>query len=168
MPAETVVSVEEYLSTSYRPDRDYVDGELLERNAGEHDHGWLQLAIASWLWTRAAQLRIRPLTEVRLQVTPTRFRIPDILVLPYDAPRDPIVRTGPLLCVDILSREDTMRAIMGRIQDYLEMGVPVCWIVEPVDRLAWIADSNGLHDVKDGMLRAGDISLPLSDVWPRA
>jgi Uma2 family endonuclease len=166
MPAETLVSVEEYLSTAYHPDRDYVDGELLERNMGEYDHGWTQLAIGSWLWVRAAGLHICPLTKVRLQVTATRFRIPDIMVLSGDAPRDPIIRTAPLLCIEILSRDDTMRAIMGRIQDYLAMSVPVCWIVDPIDRVAWIAESNGLHDVKDGVLRAGHISLPLSDIWP--
>jgi hypothetical protein len=33
-----VVPVEEYLRTSYRPDCDYVDGEVLDRNVGEHDH----------------------------------------------------------------------------------------------------------------------------------
>ena len=35
MSSATVVSVAEYLSTSYRPDLDYVDGELQERNFGE-------------------------------------------------------------------------------------------------------------------------------------
>ena len=36
------ISVEDYLSTSYRPDCEYVDGVLLERNLGEFDHSRLQ------------------------------------------------------------------------------------------------------------------------------
>ena len=40
------IPVEEYLSTSYRPDRDYVDGEIEERNLGEKEHSILQLALA--------------------------------------------------------------------------------------------------------------------------
>ena len=32
MAASVSVPVEEYLSTSYEPDREYVDGELLERH----------------------------------------------------------------------------------------------------------------------------------------
>jgi len=32
------VSVEEYLSTAYRSDCDYVDGEVRERNVGEYPH----------------------------------------------------------------------------------------------------------------------------------
>ena len=40
-----IISVEDYLNTTYRPDVDYVDGEIEERNLGEFDHGDLQLAI---------------------------------------------------------------------------------------------------------------------------
>jgi hypothetical protein len=42
MSTATAVSLKEYLNTSYRPDCDYLDGELLERNVGEVDHSRLQ------------------------------------------------------------------------------------------------------------------------------
>ncbi len=35
MATGALVSVDEYLRTSYRPDCDYVDGILVERNVGE-------------------------------------------------------------------------------------------------------------------------------------
>jgi hypothetical protein len=35
MPVSALISVDEYLSTSFRPDCDYVDGEVLEHNLGE-------------------------------------------------------------------------------------------------------------------------------------
>jgi hypothetical protein len=38
MSSATLVSVQEYLATSFRPDRDYVDGEIQERNLGERPH----------------------------------------------------------------------------------------------------------------------------------
>ena len=34
MGASVLVSEQEYLTTSYGPDREYDDGELLERNVG--------------------------------------------------------------------------------------------------------------------------------------
>jgi hypothetical protein len=37
-----MITIGEYLSTSYKPDLEYVDGELLERNVAEWDHSWLQ------------------------------------------------------------------------------------------------------------------------------
>ena len=42
MSTATPISVEEYLATSYRPDCDFVDGQLIERNLGTKDHSKLQ------------------------------------------------------------------------------------------------------------------------------
>ncbi len=36
MSTATVVPLSEYLNTSYRPDCEYLDGELLERNSYRH------------------------------------------------------------------------------------------------------------------------------------
>lgn len=33
------ISVSEYLRTTYRPDCDYIDGDVKERNVGEQPHG---------------------------------------------------------------------------------------------------------------------------------
>ena len=41
---ENAVLVEEYLETCYRPDCDYLEGELLERNVGEWDHRKLDVS----------------------------------------------------------------------------------------------------------------------------
>ena len=49
MATATVVPVAEYLAANYEPVCDYIDGEVLERNRGEHDHGLVQLNIAAWL-----------------------------------------------------------------------------------------------------------------------
>jgi hypothetical protein len=35
MAATTQIPLSEYLATSYRPDREYVDGEIRERNVGK-------------------------------------------------------------------------------------------------------------------------------------
>jgi Uma2 family endonuclease len=82
---------------------------------------------------------------------------------------DPKFRPAqPLLCIEILSKDDSMKSMMSRIDDYLQFGVGTCWIIEPADRLTWIADVQGVHPVKDGVLRAGHINLPLTDIWPAA
>ncbi len=39
MATSALVSIGEYLTSVYRPDCDYVDGEVQERNPGEYDHG---------------------------------------------------------------------------------------------------------------------------------
>jgi Uma2 family endonuclease len=39
------VTVEEYLSSSYEPDVEYIDGRLEERNVGEIEHSDVVIAI---------------------------------------------------------------------------------------------------------------------------
>ena len=75
------VSVEEYLSTSYRPDCDYVDGEVRERNVGEYPHSNLQSRLIIWFGNRERDWKIRMLPEQRIRVSAHRFRIPDACVL---------------------------------------------------------------------------------------
>jgi hypothetical protein len=49
MAASALISVKEYLRTGYRPDCDYVDGVVVERNVGRFDQGRLQPMIAAYL-----------------------------------------------------------------------------------------------------------------------
>jgi len=102
MSSATLVSVQEYLAASYDPDRDYVDGELQERNLGEQPHSLTQTNLASFLHQRRAKWGIRVLTEQRVQVSPTRFRVPDLCVLSASAPRDPIVELRDPLSVEAI------------------------------------------------------------------
>ena len=42
MATPVLIPVSEYLNTTYRPDRDYVDGELKERTLGDTSHATAQ------------------------------------------------------------------------------------------------------------------------------
>ena len=42
MATPVLIPVSDYLNTAYRPDCDYIDGEVRGRNAGEKPHGLLQ------------------------------------------------------------------------------------------------------------------------------
>jgi Uma2 family endonuclease len=86
MASTTLVSLEEYLATSYAPDCDYVDGVLEKRNAGELNHSDLQTALAAYLRNRARKWNVKVFTELRIRVSPTRVRIPDICVISREHP----------------------------------------------------------------------------------
>ncbi len=165
MATGTPIPVEEYLRTSWRPDRDYVEGELLERQLGERVHGGAQRELMFRLASRYPQLRKRLFPAQRVQISGSRFRVPDVCVLAENAPDEQIVRTPPLLCVEVLSKDDTLESLWDRIEDYFAIGVPVCWIVDPIGRPGWIATPNHLDKVTDGILRADDIEMPLAEVF---
>ncbi len=164
MAVGTQVSVEEYLHTSYRPDCDYVDGEVQERNLGERDHSSAQREILVYLSVRYRHLRSRLLPEQRVQVSATRFRVPDVCLLAEGSPREQIITTPPILCIEILSPEDRMSRYLERVNDYFEMGVPACWIIDPESRRAWVATPGLLTEATDGILRSGEIEMPLADI----
>ena len=169
MPAtRTLVSVQEYLTSVYQPDCDYVDGQLEERNLGELDHSWLQGALTAYLFARRKVWKITVLPEQRVQVKSTRYRVPDICVVLGPKPDEQILSKPPFICIEILSPEDRMSRVRKRLQDFIDMGVAYVWILDPVERRAFtITAADGFQEVKDGILKTLDpaIEVPLGEIF---
>jgi Uma2 family endonuclease len=154
MDAATAVSVEEYLHTSYEPDREYVNGRLVERHVGEYFHSMLQgLIVGELLKRRARSFRVFTEQRVRIGAEP-RYRIPDICVkaLPHRA--DPILEKSDLV-VEILSPDDRPAEVLRKIADYLQAGVPHIWIVDPYQRTVMEADATGFREAVNLTLETG-------------
>lgn len=161
MGVATLISLEEYLSTSYRPDRDYLEGEVIERNVGKRKHGCAQAEIAAWFIARKLQLHLQPLTELRLQVTPTRVRIPDLVVAQTPIPDEEVFTHPPYLCIEIMSPDDTMANLQDRLDDYLAFGVPNIWVIDPWKFRGWTITPAGWSTAPDQIMRTPDNSLAL-------
>ena len=86
------------------------------------------------LFQQEARVGVRVLTSQRVQVSPTRFRVPDVCVVLASDPRDPIVHHPPVLCVEVLSRVDTVTRLNERLSDYFQMGVRYIWALDPLTR----------------------------------
>ncbi len=164
MITSTRVPVEEYLSTDYSPDVDYVDGELVDRNVGEKDHSKLQMALGAYLYARRTEYGLHVFPEQRIRVSPDRFRVPDICVVLGPEPDEQVFTTPPFLCVEILSPEDRMNRVQTKIDDYLAFGVRYVWVVDPETKRAWIYTRDSITEARDGVLRTSDpeIAIPLA------
>jgi Uma2 family endonuclease len=162
-----LVPVEEYLNTTYRPDRDYIDGEVKKRNLGEKPHSRLKAFFLGYFFARRAELGLEASPEQRVQVSTTCYRIPDITLLPSNSPDKLIVRVPPVLCIEILAREDTMNEMLGRVEDYLRMGVPAVWIVNPWCREARSATPDGTVKLESESLRMEgfDVVIPVAEIF---
>jgi Uma2 family endonuclease len=161
-----VIPIEEYLTSTYEPDCDFVDGQIEERNWGELSHARLQVRLGALLHTRAP-LGTEVLIALRVRVSASRIRVADICVASTDS-EEPIPTTPPLLCVEILSPEDRMSRIEVRIQDYLKMGVPYVWVLDPRTKQAYVATAaDGLREVKSGVLATQNptFEVPLAEVF---
>jgi len=145
MATTTLVPLEEYLATVYEPDCEYIDGEVLERNMGESDHSGLQGLLVGWLISRRKQLGIHVFPEMRTQVAPKRFRVPDIAVTTTPV-AGRILREPPFLCIEILSPEDRASRIEEKIDDYLRFGVAHIWLLDPRKKRAWSYTREGKRE----------------------
>jgi len=136
MATKSLISVEEYLHTSFEGcDCEYLDGEIVERNMGELEHGTIQGELIARLKAIKTP-KLRVVAEIRIRISPSRYRIPDIGVwLPGDiGTRIPTV--PPFLAIEILSPEDRMTRMKKKIEEYLAIGVQWIWVIDPEERNA--------------------------------
>ena len=169
--AAPLLSVEEYLRTGYRPDCDYIDGAIQERALGEREHSVVQRFFTLLFGNNRKHWLVDVFPEYRVQVGATRFRVPDLTVIRAGAAPQPILRTPPLLIIEILSPEDTLSRLQERVTDYLQFGVEHIWIIDPSTRRAYRADAFGFHEPAEGSAHATltiagtDIAAPLASIW---
>src|SRR6266581_4964538 len=114
MSVETLIPVEEYLSTSYDPDVEYVDGVLVERNVGDWLHSTVQFNLIFALGSRYPHVYVLP--ELRSQTRATRFRLPDVCVL-LTAPKTKYLVYAAFLAIEILSEDDRMTRVMEKLEE---------------------------------------------------
>src|ERR1035438_1247241 len=122
MGTTTVISEETYLRTSYGPDCEYADGVLIERNLGEQDHSWLQLALGSYFFRRRKIWGIEAFTEQRHFIRPGRYMIPDVCVIRSPRPVEKVFDKPPLIWIEILSPEDRPIRVNEKIRELREIG----------------------------------------------
>jgi Uma2 family endonuclease len=131
MSTGTLLSLEEYLNTSYSPDREYRDGALVERNVGEKAHALLQAAVGSYLNGRRRKWNIHVYTALRVRIREKWYPIADVCV--YRSPdfegRYPSQQ--PLLWIEILAHDDRMVDVWAKANELVEHGVPYVWIIDP-------------------------------------
>jgi len=130
MGAKTAISVEEYLRTSYPGlDREFREGEVLERALPDYLHSRTQVPLAALFVAVQRALDLYACAELRLQLAPGLYRIPDISVF-QSRPRTP-PDSPPFIAIEILSPDDRMSEVRAKLEEYRQWGVPHVWLVDP-------------------------------------
>jgi Uma2 family endonuclease len=149
------ISVEEYLSTVYEHDCEYVDGVIEERELGEFEHSFLQLFLGSIFVAHRAEWGVIAVSEQRVQTQRDHFRVPDLTILRAGLPRERILTRPPLLVIEIQSPEDTLRRTTAKAAEYLAFGIEHVWVVDPNARVAYRGTADGLE-----LSRSGELTIP--------
>lgn len=126
-----VVPLEVYLRSSYELDAEYVDGVVDERSGGEWNHSNWQAAILDFYRTHSKEWNVRVRLSLRMQVNPTRYRIPDVAVLDRNLPVEEVITHPPIAVFEVLSPEDAVARMMTKLGDYEQMGIQTILVLDP-------------------------------------
>ncbi|MBZ5621371.1 MAG: Uma2 family endonuclease [Acidobacteriia bacterium] len=159
MDVETLISVEEYLNTSYDPDVEYVDGVLVEPNVGDWLHSLIQSNVVYHL--RRKYPNIYAVAELRSQTRTTRYRLPDVCVV-LAAPKTKYLLDAAFLAVEILSEDDRMSKTMEKLEEYDQKGVANIWVIDPRLRKMSIYSGGSLSEVRGDVIATSDPRLELT------
>jgi Uma2 family endonuclease len=85
------------------------------------------------------------MSEQRTRVSADRVRLPDVCIVSADAPFERVTLTPPLIAIEILSSEDRLPRVVQRLDDFLQMGVPNLWLLDPLERIAFTYSQQGLR-----------------------
>src|SRR5580658_1225590 len=152
-------SVEKYLNTSFEDgDREYIDGELQENNIGEIDHSDVLTRIAAWFHR---QRGFCPLIAVRIRVSATRYRVPDLIVVKGQKPAGRVITEPPFLAIEIISPEDRLSRMEDRIDDYIRFGIRFIWVIDPKSGRGYIYKDDRRIQVEDGIFWTEDPRIDL-------
>jgi len=159
MGVETLISVEEYLNTSYDPDVEYVDGALVERNVGDYLHSLVQRNLTVAFTNEYPDVLALP--ALRSKTRETRYRLPDVCVLLHP-PRTKYLLDACFLAIEILSEDDRMTKIMEKLEEYEQKGVPNIWLIDPRLRTMSVYSQGNLQDVRGDIIATGTPRLELT------
>jgi Uma2 family endonuclease len=168
MGTKTLMSVDEYLHTTFDgADREYLDGEVVERNMGNRSHSWIQKNFIFRLELLAQKFGYYVYPEMRHRVTASRFRIPDIAVFEHRPPEEvPIL--PPLVAIEVLSPDDRASYMIPKLEEYQRWGVKHIWVADPEERKFFTYGATGLHDVAELSLPEYGITLTKEQIFDAA
>ncbi len=153
------------------PDKrtELVRGVLVVREPAGYRHGAvtmnLAVAINDFARPRKLGLILAAETGFKLFTNPDTVRAPDIAFIRSDRVPEPppagFPAMAPDLAVEVLSPDDRPGAVLEKVGDWLNAGVRLVWVVDPMRGLARVYRADGTET----LLAAGD-ALDGEDVLP--
>jgi Uma2 family endonuclease len=140
------LTLAQYSRVVFRPDAHFVDGQIIPRKLGDYTHSSAIGSLIGGLHTQCESFGASCCISLRLQTSLTRIRVCDFVVLAPGAPYEQVPTVPPLLCIEVLGLGQTPEEELPTLADYLAMGVPHIWLIDPVRRSAHTFDAPGLHD----------------------
>jgi Uma2 family endonuclease len=159
MGSTTLVSVEEYLRLTDKPNCEYRDGVLYPKPMATLFHGLLEYMLVFML----RRLGLQSASEVTVRLSTTKYLVPDVVAAPVL--KNPYPAEPVLLCCEILSPEDRLGTTFAKCEEYHAWGVPYCWVIDPAKRTAWEYHASSEPVRATEAVHAGERSISLKELF---
>jgi Uma2 family endonuclease len=164
MGVNTAIPIDEYLHTSFDgTDREYRDGEVVERSMPDFSHGECQGTLAAFFIALKKRLKLYPCTETRMRLPNRRVLIPDVAVFYLSKPPD-LPDSPPLIAIEVLSPDDRLGKVRSKLEEYRAWGVPHVWLVDPHARRLYRCEEK-LTEVDALRIEDLDIEITRADIF---
>jgi Uma2 family endonuclease len=152
--AKTEVTPEELLDMEDAVSYELVDGRLVERNVSTLSSLVEGLVLAK-VQSHAHARKLGPVWPGTLGFQcfpdhPKKVRKPDVSFVKAERMTADLFQTGnlpiaPDLTVEVISPGDSAHEVAAKIEEYLDAGVSLIWIIEPELRIVDIYRANGIN-----------------------
>jgi Uma2 family endonuclease len=165
MATQAKVPLDEYLRASYQPDREFLDGEVLERSVGGYPHSRVQrrLVLALERLSGASPLHICP--ELRVQVAMDRYRVIDLAVYRDEEPTERFPSAPPWIAIEILSPTDPTADTLQKLEEYANWAVTHIWLIDPESRRLFVHEQSSLRGVDKLEMRDIRAEIPGATIF---
>lgn len=164
MGAKSALSVEQYLRTSFPDlDKEYRDGELVERSLPTYRHGKTQGRLLMYFGVLRKTLALHVCPGTRMKIRTGLYLIPDVAVFHPDEPGE-VPDAPPLVAIEVLSHDDRLTAVREKLEEYRSWGVPHVWLVDPYAKRFYTCDE-GLTEVEKLRIPELSVELEPSDIF---
>jgi Uma2 family endonuclease len=148
MASKLALTEAEYLRTSFPDlDREFCDGEVIERSMPDPLHSRAQGKLSYIFFQAEARLNAQVFPELRVKLRPGRHVVPDVCVYWPAGSIASLSGRSPLIAIEILSEEDRLSKVRGKLEEYAHWGVRHIWLLDPHRKLFYLF-RDGLHEVK--------------------
>ncbi len=166
MTTATTISVEEYLRTSYDGlDREYRDGEVIERGMPTNEHSLAQGNLIYFFTFHRNRLRLYPRPELRLRLSVKLIRIPDVCLFKDAPPTESVPTSPPYIAIEILSPDDKMTQVIEKLDEYATWGVTHIWFVDLFHKKLFTYAKRELHEVPQFQLTDPNFTVMPQDIF---
>ena len=159
--------MEEYLRSSFDGlDREYVDGEVVERPVGNNEHSEVQWRLSALLWECSKRHAVHGRPEIRVRISKSRYRVIDLAIYAGSRPAESVPSRPPSAAIEILSPDDRMSDVLTKFAEYETWGVGNIWLIHPEARKLYEFRGGALVEKSELALPEISLSFRVHDILP--